>query len=163
MDKVGSPRGLIRYASLNSIEKGEPFRFTPRMRLYAGVLAGLIALFLVLVFTRPAVEAIFLRAPGALFSQSASGRVENLYTLKLVNKTMRELPVELRLENVAGQLEVMGDKRLVVPAGQLAETSVLIHLDHAALTGPTTRLLVGVYSEGKRVQTIKTVFVGPRK
>jgi polyferredoxin len=26
MDKVGSPRGLIRYASLNSIEKGEPFK-----------------------------------------------------------------------------------------------------------------------------------------
>lgn len=163
MDKVGSPRGLIRYASLNSIEKGEPFRITPRMKLYAVVLTGLIALFLTLVFTRPAVEAMFLRAPGSLFMQAADGQIENLYTLKLVNKTMRALPVELKLEDVAGRLEVMGDKNLVVPAGQLTETSVLIHLAPEVLTGGTTKLKVGVYSGGKRVQTVKTVFVGPRK
>ena len=163
MDKVGSPRGLIRYASLNSIEKGEPFRITSRMKLYAVVLAGLVALFLTLVFMRPAVEAMFLRAPGSLFMQTADGKIENLYTLKLVNKTMRELPVELKLEGIAGQLEVMGEKNLVVPAGKLSETSVLIQLAPEVLTGGTTKLKVGVYSGGKRVQTVKTVFVGPRK
>ncbi|HEX5218728.1 MAG TPA: cytochrome c oxidase accessory protein CcoG [Verrucomicrobiae bacterium] len=163
MDKVSSPRGLIRYASLNSIEKGERFRFTPRMRLYAVVLAGLIGLFLVLVFTRPAVEAIFLRAPGALFVETAGNRIENLYTLKLVNKTMRDLPVELKLEGVEGNLEIMGEKNLVVPAGKLTETSVLIELSSTNLTGATTKLKVGVYTGGKRVQTVKTVFVGPRK
>jgi cytochrome c oxidase accessory protein FixG len=163
MDKVSSPRGLIRYASLNSIEKGEPFRITPRMKLYAVVLTGLITLFLTLVFTRSAVEAMFLRAPGSLFMQTADGKIENIYTLKLVNKTMRDLPVELRLEGVAGQLEVMGEKNLVVPAGKLKETSVLIKLDPATLTDATTKLKVGVYADGKRMQTVKTVFVGPRK
>ena len=163
MDKVGSPRGLIRYASLNSVEKGEPFRITPRMKLYAVVLTGLIALFLALVFTRSAVEAMFLRAPGSLFMATADGKIENLYTLKLVNKTMRDLPVELKLEGPVGQLEVMGNKNLVVPAGKLAETSVLIQLTPATLTGATTKLRVGVYSNGKLMQTVKTVFVGPRK
>jgi cytochrome c oxidase accessory protein FixG len=163
MDKVGAPRGLIRYASLNSIEKGELFRITPRMKLYAVVLVGLIALFLTLVFTRSAVEAMFLRAPGSLFMQTAEGKIENLYTLKLVNKTMRDLPVELKLEGIAGQLEVMGEKSLIVPAGKLKETSVLIQLDPATLTEATTKLKVGVYSNGKRMQTVKTVFAGPRK
>lgn len=163
MDKVGSPRGLIRYASLNSIEKGEPFRFTPRMRLYAVVLAGLIALFLALLFTRPAVEAILLRAPGALFVQTEAGRIENLYTLKLVNKTMRDLPVELKLENVSGELKVMGEKQLVVPAGRLAQTSIIVELNSTNLTGATTKLRIGVYTGGKRVQTVKTVFIGPRQ
>lgn len=163
MDKVGTPRGLIRYASLNSIEKGQPFRITTRMKLYAVVLAGLIALFLTLVFTRPAVEAMFLRAPGSMFMPTSDGRIENLYLLKLVNKTMRDLPVELKLEGTAGQLEVMGEKNLVVPAGRLLETSVLIQLDSATLTGATTKLKVAVYSNGKLMQTVKTVFVGPRK
>ncbi|MGC3957637.1 MAG: cytochrome c oxidase accessory protein CcoG [Verrucomicrobiota bacterium] len=163
MDKVGSPRGLIRYASLNSIEKGEPFRITPRMKLYAVVLTGLVALFLALVFTRPAVEAMFLRAPGSLFTQTQEGKIENLYTLKLVNKTMKDLPVELKLEGVAGELQIMGKKNLVVPAGQLSETSVLIQLAPEILTGGTTKLKVGVYSGERRVQTVKTVFVGPRK
>ncbi len=163
MDKVGSPRGLIRYASLNSIEKGEAFHFTSRMKLYAVVLTGLVALFLALVFTRPAVEAMLLRAPGSLFMSSAVGEIENLYTLKLVNKTMRELSVELRLEGDAGKLEVMGDKKLLVPAGQLKETSVLIQMPEQVLTGAATKIRIGVYSGGKKMQTVKTVFVGPRK
>jgi len=148
---------------LNSIEKGEPFRFTPRMKLYAVVLTGLVALFLTLVFTRAAVEAMFLRAPGSLFMQTAEGNIENLYTLKLVNKTMHDLPVELKLEGGAGQLDVMGDKNLIVPAGKLLETSVLIQFPPAALAGATTKLRVGVYANGKLMQTVKTVFVGPRK
>jgi cytochrome c oxidase accessory protein FixG len=162
MDKVGSPRGLVRYASLNSIEAGVPFRFTARMGVYAGVLAALIVLFLALVFSRSAVEAIFLRATGALYQQTADGRVENLYTLKLINKTTRELPVELKLENVPGTLTIMGTGRAVVPAAKLWETSVLIDLDPAVLTGPTTRLEIGVYSGGKLLQRVHTSFIGPR-
>jgi polyferredoxin len=162
MDKVGSLRGLIRYASLDSIQKGQQIRFTARMAAYAVVLAGLITLFLVLVLTRPAVEAIFLRAPGALFQETAPGRVENLYTLKLVNKTMRDLPVELKLENLPGKLEVMGGANIVVPAARLTQTSVLIELDTARLSGASTKVKVGVYSQGKLLQRVNTVFIGPR-
>lgn len=162
MEKVGQPKGLIRYASLNSIEKREPARFTPRMGVYAAVLTGLITLFLVLVLTRPVVEVIILRAPGSLFQPTTEGRIENLYTLKLVNKTMRNLPVELKLENLPGKLEVMGEEHIVVPAAKLAQTSMLIELDKARLTGATTKLKIGVYSGGKLLQRVNTVFVGPR-
>ena len=162
MDKVGSLPGLIRYASLDSIQKGRKIRFTARMAAYAVVLAGLITLFLVLVLTRPAVEAIFLRAPGALYQQTTEGRVENLYTLKLVNKTMHDLPVDLKLENLPGKLTVMGDEHLVVPAAKLAQTSVLIELETARLSGASTQLDVGIYSQGKLLQRVNTVFIGPR-
>jgi cytochrome c oxidase accessory protein FixG len=163
MDKVGLPQGLIRYASLNSIEKNQPFRFTARMGAYATVLTALVALFLLLVFTRPAVEAIFLRAPGALFIPTENGKVENLYTLKLVNKTMRDLPIELKLEGSSGRLEVMGREKLVVPAGKLTETSVLIEMNPAMLEKSNSKLVVGIYSNGKLMQRVKTTFVGPRK
>jgi cytochrome c oxidase accessory protein FixG len=161
MDRTHRPRGLVRYASLNSIEQGRPFRFTARMAVYAGVLAVLATLFAVLLFTRPPVEGLFLRAPGTLYLQTADGKVENLYTVKLVNKTLRDLPVELRLENAPGTLKVMGAAP-VVPAAQLLQTSVLVDLDPAALTGPTTKLKIGIYSQGKLLHTVKTVFVSPR-
>ena len=133
------------------------------MGVYATVLTALIALFLLLVFTRPAVEAIFLRAPGALFIPTENGKVENLYTLKLVNKTMRDLPIELKLERSEGRLEVMGREKLVVPAGKLAETSVLIELDPTTLGSSNSKLVVNVYSNGKLMQRVKTTFGGPRK
>lgn len=162
MEKIQRPRGLIRYASLNSIERGEEFRITPRLIAYGVVLTALIAFFVFLVFTRSIVETTLLRAPGALYQQTAEGRIENLYTLKLVNKTSRDIPVELKLENVAGKLTLMDEREMIVPKEQLAETSVLIELAPGALTGHSTKLNIGVYANGKRVDTVNTIFAGPR-
>lgn len=162
MDRVSRPRGLIRFASLNNIEKGEPQRFTPRMMIYTVVLAGLISLFLFLLFTRTAVQTTLLRAPGALFQTTADGRVENIYTFKLVNKTSRDIPVELRLENLEGTLSVMGGYQLVVPREQLAQGSVLVAIERRALKTHNTPLHIGVYSNGKLLDRVHTVFVGPR-
>jgi len=161
MDKIHRPRGLIRYASLNAIEKGDRLRFTPRMGIYSGVLAVLITVFLVLAFTRSEVETMLLRAPGALFQQTPQGTIKNLYTLKVINKTSHDIPLELRLEGGQGTLSVMGGK-LVVPKEDLAKTSVLIEMDPAQLQGPSTPLRVGVYTGDKLIETVKTVFIGPR-
>jgi cytochrome c oxidase accessory protein FixG len=161
MDKIGRPRGLIRYASLNGIERGERLRFTPRLAGYCVLLLGLVALWVVLVFTRSEVETTFLRAPGTLFQQTAEGRFSNLYLVKVVNKTSHEVPIELKLENIRGNLQVMGEKIVVAPE-KLAENSVLIDFDASVLKSGTTPVVIGIYSNGKRIQTIKTSFIGPR-
>ena len=162
MDKVGQPRGLIRYASLNEIEKGEKFKITPRMITYGVVLSLLITLFFVLLFTRSNVEAIFLRAPGGMFQMTAEGHIENLYTMKLVNKTGRDLRVQLKLEDLPGRLTVMGGQELIVPAQQLIQSVILIDIDPKQLKTPNTKFKVEVRSEGKKLQTVKTMFIGPR-
>jgi cytochrome c oxidase accessory protein FixG len=161
MTKIGRPRGLIRYASLNGIERGEKLRATPRLIGYAVLLLALIGLWTVLVFTRSDAETTLLRAPGALFQQMPDGHFSNLYTVKVVNKTSREMPVELRLENIRGSLQVMGPA-IVAPPQKLAENSVLIELDPSAMKSGTTPVTVGVYSNGKRIQLLKTSFIGPR-
>jgi cytochrome c oxidase accessory protein FixG len=162
MQKIGRPRGLVRYASLNAIERGEKFRITPRMIGYSVVLCLLGLLLGFLIFTRSIVETTLLRAPGALYQQTTEGTIENIYTLKLVNKVSRRMEIELKLENVAGKLKVMGGDRLVVPSEQLITASILIELPLQVIKGPSTRLKIGVYAGGKRIETVNTVFVGPR-
>ena len=115
-----------------------------------------------MLFTRADVEATVLRAPGSLFQQMPDGHFSNLYTVRVVNKTSREMPVELRLENPAGSLQVMGRVASSSPPQKLSENSVLIELDPAAMKSGTTPLVIGVYSGGKKVQTFKTAFIGPR-
>jgi polyferredoxin len=161
MDKIKRPRGLIRYASLNGIERGEPLRVTPRLIGYAVLLLGLIGLWTFLVFTRSDVEVTMLRAPGSLFQLMPDGHLSNLYTVKLVNKTSREIPIELRLENVEGDLQVMGGS-LNVPPQRLAENSVLIDINPELVPHGKLPLEIGVYSNGKRIETLKTAFIGPR-
>ena len=162
MTKIGSPRGLIRYASLNGIERGEHLRFTPRLAGYSVILFLLMTILGLMLFTRADVEATVLRAPGSMFQQMPDGHFSNLYTVRVINKTSRALPVELRLEKPAGSLTVMGEGSIVVAAQKLSESSVLIELEPAAMKSGTTPLFIGIYSGGKKVQTLKTAFIGPR-
>ena len=162
MDKVGRPRGLIRYASQNSIERGDRFRFTPRMAMYLIALAALAGVLAILMVTRTDVETILLRAPGALYTQLGDGRIENLYTVKVLNKTSREVPLSFTLENVPGEVSLMGDPEFSVEKDSLAQTSLLIILNKEAITSPSLKLKVGVFANGKRISTVKTVFMSPR-
>jgi polyferredoxin len=162
MTKIGRPRGLIRFASLNGIEKGERLRVTPRLIGYCAVLLLLGLGLITLLLTRSDVDTALLRAPGGLFQTSPDGRISNLYLLKLTNKTHHDMPVALKLENIDGTLSVFGGQA-VVPAEQQIESSVLVEIAPDQLASGNTPLVVGVYSGGKRLDTVKTIFIGPRR
>jgi cytochrome c oxidase accessory protein FixG len=162
MSKIGRPRGLIRFASLNGIERNEPVRVTPRILGYCVILLFLGVGLLTLLLTRSEVDVSLLRAPGALFQQSPDGKVSNLYLLKLTNKTHSNKNVELRLENIEGSLSVLGGT-LELPAEKQTQASVLVEISPANLRSGTTPIVVRVYSGGRPIDRIKTIFIGPRR
>jgi cytochrome c oxidase accessory protein FixG len=162
MDRIGRPKGLIRYASLNGIESGQPLRLTPRLIGYCVILLALGGALLTLLLTRSDIDVTLLRAPGALFQQSPDGKISNLYQLKLTNKTHHEKPVSLKLENIPGTLNVLGGE-LNLPANQQTQASVLIEIAPENLASGSTPVTVGVYVDGKPADRLKTSFIGPRK
>ena len=162
MTRTGRPGGLIRYASLNGIERGERLQFTPRLAGYVVLLLILSLVLGLMVFLRSDVQATLLRAPGALFQQMPDGQYSNLYTLRLINKTSQPMQVDLRLEKPAGSLTVVGRGGLTVPPQMLSEYSVLIELNPDAMKSGVTPLVLGVYSRGKEIETLETSFIGPR-
>ena len=161
MTKVRRPKGLIRYASLDGIERGERLRITPRIVGYSVLLTALVGAFVALLLTRSDVDATFLRAPGALFTQMPDGHVSNLYLLKLTNKTRHDMAVQLKLESPGGSLQVMGGDLQVPPEKQI-QASVLVEYPPTQLKSGTTPIVVGVYHGEKLLSRIQTAFVGPR-
>ena len=162
LHKVGRPTGLIRFASQNNLERGEPQRFTRRMAMYSIVLAALIGVFVWLVLSRSPVETTFLRVSGTLHQTLPDGRIRNLFSVKMINKSHEPLPIEVRLENLPGTVRLMGSTHPVVPVGEYLQTSALVDLDPAQLTGSMTELKLGVYSQGQRLERVVTQFSGPR-
>lgn len=163
MDKTGRPRGLVRFTSLNNIERGTPQRFTARMGVYAAVLAALVGLFLFLVHSRSDTQTVLLRAPGSLPQLTPQGRIDNLFTVRILNKTTRDISVELRLEQPEGSLRLMGRSPLWVQGAKLAQSSVLVELDPVQVQGHTVPLRIGVFEAGgRRLETVSTTFLGPR-
>jgi polyferredoxin len=162
MTKIGKPRGLIRYASLNGIEKGEKLRVTPRIMGYCALLLALGVGLVTMLATRSDVDTTLLRAPGALFQQTPEGRISNLYLMKLTNKTHHDKQVALKLEGIEGKLTVLGGD-LKLAREQQTEASVLIEIAPDKLGSGTTPIKVDIYADGRKVETLKTIFIGPRR
>ena len=162
MNKVGRPAGLVRFASQDHLERGEPQRFTRRMAMYSALLAALVGVFLWLVLSRSPVETTFLRVSGSLHQTLPDGRIRNLFSVKMINKSHRPLPVEVRLEHPPGSVRLLGATNPVVPVGQYLQASALVDLDPDRLTGSTTGLELGIYSGGRLMERVSTQFSGPR-
>jgi polyferredoxin len=86
MDKMQSPRGLIRYATQHSIEGKATHLVRPRIAIYATLLTLLCGGFLATLFLRTPLELDVIRDRNALYRDSRPGYVENVYTLRVINK-----------------------------------------------------------------------------
>lgn len=160
MDKIGRDRGLIRYASEAEISEKKPFRFTGRMKGYTVVLALLVTGLVVLLATRNDVDVTVLRARGQLFQEVGADSLSNLYHMNLVNKTHRDVKVELRLEELPGRINLVGGHQLFTPAEGQAETTFFVVLPKSVIKRRDSDVKLGIYQNGKRIRTVKTSFLG---
>ncbi len=160
MRNVGLPEGLIRMDSEAGIAEGKPFRFTGRILAYSGILVTLLALVGGLLAFRSDVATTMLRTPGMMYQDMPDGRVGNLYNIKMINKTNREINVDLRSLTDGAELRLVGKSLLIPPQGT-AETAAFIVLDREAITKTKTTIRLGVYADQKELETLTTTFVGP--
>src|SRR5690606_23308249 len=118
MVKVGKPKGLIRYASFNSIKDGVAKLITPRVIGYSFVLLALLTFLSFMVATRSDVETTVLKVPGTLYQRAEDGTITNLYNVEFVNKTFEDVTLEVKVESPEGAvLSKVGDQQVLVPAG----------------------------------------------
>ncbi len=160
MESVGLEKGLIRYDSENGIKNKVKLAFTNRMKAYTVVLLVLIGVEVTLLVTRSDYDATILRAKGMLYQEQPDNQISNLYTIKLVNKTRHDMPVELKVENFPSQVKLVG-KEIVLKAEGITESTFFIYLDKKNVISRKTKLKIGVYSNGKKIKTVKTNFLGP--
>ncbi len=91
MDKMGTPRGLIRYATQNAMENGWGRqqmwqRVTrPRVLIYSGILVAIVVAFVSSLYSRPPFRVDVVRDRGALGRVVDDGFVENVYRIQLMN------------------------------------------------------------------------------
>lgn len=163
MEKVNFPKGLIRYASFNGIEKGEKLKVTPRIVGYSVLLVALIGFLSFLLFTRTAVEASILRTPGVLYQEVEDNKIQNLYNIKVVNKSFDKLGVTVKLLEPAGEIYMVGGETLAVPEDGLAESVFFVKIPKDEIHLAKTPITLGVFSGDKMLEKVKTNFLGPQE
>ncbi len=164
MTKIDKPKGLIRYSSYNAIQEGRQKIVTPRVLGYSFVLIGLLALLSYFIFTRADIETTILKVPGTLYTKTDDGLITNIYSIEFVNKTLERVPLELAVESPEGAaLSYIGQGTIEVPIESLLKRMIMVKMPETSLTGLKTTIVVGVYQNGQKIQSVKAKFVGPIK
>jgi hypothetical protein len=87
--------------------------------------------------------------------------VSNVYTFKLINKTVNDLDnVEIKLISHEGEVKMIGGNSKV-SKGSLKEGTIFIEIEKKDLTSSKEKLKLGIYADGKLIETTSTNFPGP--
>ena len=113
MDKMGYPRGLIRYTTENALARGLDGRATwrrtlrPRTLIYASILLAIIGVAAASLSLRNPLKVDVIRDRGALAREAAPGWVENVYRLQLMNTDEKQRRYTIAASGLPG-LKVVG-------------------------------------------------------
>lgn len=161
MEKVKRPKGLIRFASENNIISGTKPAFTGRIIGYTAVLVMLIGILGFSLYSRKPVETKVLRMPGMLYQEQEDNKISNLYMVKLVNKGHEDVSATLKLESSEGDIKMIGGDSISLHRGDVKQAQFFLILDRSEIEKRKTKVRIGVYNHGKKIQSIETNFMGP--
>jgi len=161
MEKTGRPLGLIRYASENGISNKEPLQYTMRMKLYTGLLCLLVTILAALLLSRKDVDATVIRTPGMLYQERGKDSVSNLYSIKIANKTVRQIPLKLQLEGESGNIEIIGGQAIPLRKEEEGAGTFFVVLPRQLIRERKTVIRIGLYEGHHKIDEIKTNFLGP--
>jgi len=115
------PRGLIRYTTEHSLKHEQTRLLRPRTIVYATLLLVLSTGLVYSMATRTPVILDVIRDRNTLYREITDDRVENIYTLKLINQSDAPRSFVLAVSGVDGiELDGVADAVLVEGGGVLS-------------------------------------------
>ena len=159
MDKVEKPRGLIRYASKNEIEKGIRSLLNPRSIGYTVVLLLLFVVLGFMMTARSNFELSILRTPGMMYQQYDSLHISNLYDFVLTNKTFDEVPTQIELKGIDGRIKIIGSDLIAKPQ-DVIEAKFMVIIKEDNIKQLNTPIHIIIKAGDQEIDNIKTSFLG---
>lgn len=87
MDRIGKPRGLVRYSSQEALDGRKRRLLRPRVVLYPLLLTVLLSAFVTVLLTKSSADVRMIREAGSLFNVLPEGRIMNQARLRVTNRT----------------------------------------------------------------------------
>ena len=167
MDKVGYPRGLIRYSTERALEHGwgkrEIWRrvLRPRVLIYSAALATLIVAFAASLWLRTPFKVDIVRDRATLARIVEGGQIENIYRLQVMNATEQPRAFHLAVEGLPG-LTLVSEPRVTIDGAQSMWVPVQLRLPYDGAPPGSHEIHFRVDSPGVGEVREKSVFIVPR-
>ncbi len=161
MDRIGKPRGLVRYTSQADLETG-PTRFIrPRLVVYSAILLVMFGTLAFSLVGKSSADVTLLRGLGAPFSVLQSGEVSNQIRIKIANRSDEERSYAFSLVDGDHLTLVAPENPLVVDAGENQLTAAFITADPSAFAEGEFEITLRI-ADGEDFEEIRTYrLLGP--
>ena len=163
MDKINRPQGLIRYASEANIAEKKSFEWTTRIKAYSVFMGILIVVLGGLLTTRKDIDVTIIRVPGQLFQEQPNNRISNLYSVKFVNKTFNDHAITMQRGDGPASINLVGREDIILPAQAELQVTFFLEVDKSELDSRKTAFEIEIFAGDRKVDKIKTNFLGPIK
>lgn len=157
MKKTKREPNLISYTSQNKLD-GKKFKFTARIISYSVILSILVSVIGYMLITRSDVDFMLLRARGSLAVKEFPF-YKNLYTTTLINKTLKERRVTLKISSHEGFIEPAGE--IIIPADSSKNFNFWLKLPQGVLTEHKNKIEIQVIENGQVLISKPATFLTP--
>lgn len=161
MVKIDRPKSLIRYDTVEGVEKGEKWKMSGRTIAYSVVLVLLVGVLSYFIATREDVESILVRTYGTTYEYQGADKISNLYNVEFLNKTFTNKEIVLKVEDEDAEMVIIGGKQFVAPPGEQSKGTIMIILPIKAIESNRFSVPIGVYVDGEKIETFEAGFVAP--
>ncbi|MFC2972929.1 cytochrome c oxidase accessory protein CcoG [Azotobacter bryophylli] len=161
MDKMGYARGLVRYGSERELAGGRTRWLRPRLVGYASALLLMIGAFVWALAARPLVSLDVTRDRG-LYRENGAGQIENIYRLKVINKTQQPHRYAISLAE-PGPFVLQGASELRLAPGEVLDVPVSVALSEGRAQQSATPLdfAVADLDDPEVTVSARSTFVAP--
>jgi len=151
MDKMGYPRGLVRYTTEHAMSGKRTKIIRPRTIMYTLLLVALSAGLVYAIAQRTPLELDVIRDRNSLYRETNTGLVENVYTLKIINMDVEPHRYTLQVSGEKSGLKdlelIMQDKSIDVPAGEVLTLPVSVRIDPVQLRSVANKIEFILYAD----------------
>lgn len=163
MDKMGYPKGLVRYTTENAMVGEKTHIVRPRTIMYTLLLLLLTAGLLYSVSQRTPLKLDVIRDRNSLYRETEEGLVENIYTLKIINMGEKTQAYSLSVEGLEGMHLVMPRPDIQVESGEVMTLPVSVRIDPVVLKRAASEIEFTISeNENPEISYTQTArFLGP--
>ncbi|MBC7163083.1 cytochrome c oxidase accessory protein CcoG [Immundisolibacter sp.] len=161
MDRVGYPRGLIRYATEAAIEGGKTHVLRPRIVIYGLLLTALLVGLGTAVALRTPLNVDLIADRGRLYREVGDDQIENVYTLKVVNKSAVSQRYRAAIAGLPGAVIETDPPEFELPPGGVAVVPTRIRVPEDAIHRRVSTLTLTVTGASGVSAQHEVRFLGP--
>ncbi len=166
MEKMNYPKGLIRYSTENAIEGVYADKditkhvFRPRTLFYAVIFLGILGAFLYTLSQRIPLRVDVIRDRLTLSREAASGGIENIYRLQIINMDAKAHQYAITAKGIEGLKVTSGDS-VEIPALGTTNLNVTLEASRLSINRPTQPVIfeIRALDDAKLTREAKSSFL----